>query len=35
MSVFIYHVGAWTLATSVSFGFMALVNLIENGGKKK
>ena len=34
MQAFIYHLGAWTLATAASFGFMALVELVERGGRK-
>lgn len=34
MQAFIYHLGAWTFATVASFGFMALVGLIERGGGK-
>ena len=31
MNLFVYHVGAWTLATAFAGAVMALVNFIEKG----
>jgi hypothetical protein len=33
--IFVYYLGAWTLAAGVALITLAAVEYIENGGKKK